>query len=393
MTTVITNKGIITMTNELTIIDVSGVTAVELFAKSENVEDLISKMEKEAKSFVWDISTEKGRKAIASFAYQIARSKTALDGLGKNLVADRKAEIAKVDAERKKIRDRLEVLQEEVRKPLTDWENKEKDRIIMHEQRILLISNLSVFDFSPETWQIEERLAALSFNYENFDFEEFSKRAIDAIEQTKKTLSEMLKSSKKRDADRLELEALRKAEDERKQRERDEEIKRAAAEKARKEADEEAAAKAKAEKDKADKEKRDIEEKAEQDRKDKEDAERRANEAFAAAKKAEADRIAAEKKAEADRVEAQEKADRDRKEAVERAKKEEHDRIAAEEKQKADEIAKREADKNHRAKINRAALTVIQSIVDECISQKTDIAKAIIVSIAKGDVPNIKINY
>jgi len=303
-----------------------------------------------------------------------------------------KAEIAKVDAERKKIRDRLEVLQEEVRKPLTDWENKEKDRIAKHESDLNEIEQLATFCVEPTTDLIEMRLDKLS-KVNLITFEEFSKRANASYEKAKQTLEEMLSVSKKRDADRLELEALRKAEDERKQRERDEEIKREAAEKARKEADEEAAAKAKAEKDKADKEKRDIEEKAEQDRKDKEDAERRANEADAAAKKAEADRIAAEKKAEADRIEAQEKADRDRKEAVERAKKEEHDRIADEEKKKADEIAKREADKNHRAKINSAALTVIQSIVDECLSQKTDIAKAIIVSIAKGDVPNIKINY
>lgn len=82
-----------------------------------------------------DLSTDAGRKRVASFAYKIARTKTALDGAGKDLNAALREQIDKVDARRRTMRDTLDDMADKARRPLTDWEAAEKDRL---EKRDLL---------------------------------------------------------------------------------------------------------------------------------------------------------------------------------------------------------------------------------------------------------------
>jgi len=95
----------------------------------EGLDDFLSKIKAETDKFVPDTTTAKGRKEIASMGYKVALSKTALDGLGKKLVEDWKNQAAKVDASRRKSREFLDNLRDEVRKPLTEWEVVEETRI------------------------------------------------------------------------------------------------------------------------------------------------------------------------------------------------------------------------------------------------------------------------
>ena len=69
--------------------------------------------------------TAKSRKTIASLADNGFRSKTTLDGLGKNLVAGLKKKTGAIAKERKKMRDYLDQLKAKTRKPLTDFEESE----------------------------------------------------------------------------------------------------------------------------------------------------------------------------------------------------------------------------------------------------------------------------
>lgn len=94
---------------------------VEIF-KDGGVDPLIDKIEAELSTYVFEIDTEAGRAQIASIARKVASSKVALDNAGKALVADKKKEISLVDAERRRVWDRLEQLQHKIRKPLTDFE-------------------------------------------------------------------------------------------------------------------------------------------------------------------------------------------------------------------------------------------------------------------------------
>lgn len=109
-----------------TVENLGNLTALSVFKTEAGVEPLISAVEKEVRSFVPDLTTDKGRKAVASIAAKVSRSKTALDGMGKDLVSGIKAEAKLIDAERKTIRDRFDALRDEARKPLTDWESEQK---------------------------------------------------------------------------------------------------------------------------------------------------------------------------------------------------------------------------------------------------------------------------
>lgn len=110
------------MSKELAI--VLPTNALEVYS-CDGIEDMISKIEKHARSIAPDLSTAKGRKAVASNAAQVSRSKTALDALGKNLVSGWKDKAKSVDVERKLMRDRLDDLRDEVRQPLNDWEKEQ----------------------------------------------------------------------------------------------------------------------------------------------------------------------------------------------------------------------------------------------------------------------------
>src|SRR5262249_26606591 len=135
-------------------------TPAQVFADN-GADALLDKIEKDARSLVMDISTEQGRKDCASAAYKIARSKTFLDDMGKNLVAEWKAKASKVDAERKKIRDRLDTLKDEIRKPLTDFENSETARIEEHEKQIATIMAFGTL-MSGSAHEIKTNFEAIS---------------------------------------------------------------------------------------------------------------------------------------------------------------------------------------------------------------------------------------
>ncbi|QIF58580.1 MULTISPECIES: cell envelope biogenesis protein TolA [unclassified Providencia] len=121
------------MANELVVIEKS--TALEVFKSSDSVEDIIRKVEQEVNSFIPDVSTAKGRKEIASLAYKVAQSKTYLDGLGKDLVAELKEIPKLIDANRRTVRERFDTLRDKVRQPLTEWEA-EQDRIKAEKQML-----------------------------------------------------------------------------------------------------------------------------------------------------------------------------------------------------------------------------------------------------------------
>lgn len=83
-------------------------TALAVYSAPNGLEPWLQQIRAEIDGFTPDISTRKGRDAIASMAYKVARSKTALDEVGKKLVADLKEVPKKIDAERKRVRDTLE---------------------------------------------------------------------------------------------------------------------------------------------------------------------------------------------------------------------------------------------------------------------------------------------
>ncbi|HIH5391478.1 TPA: hypothetical protein ACYSFR_000745 [Citrobacter freundii] len=318
---------------DLVVIEKSSAMAV--FTNNEQLDPIIEKIEKEARSLVPDVSTKKGRDAIASMAHKVARSKTYIDNAGKDLVAELKALPKQIDESRRIVRERLDALKDEVRRPLTEWEAE------------------------------QERIKA----------EEAAK--IKAEEDRKQFESDheiALLMNEKHDR-----EAKEKAEEAERQRiAHEEELKRQAAEQAKREAEEKAAAELAAAKKR---EEDAIAARAQAELLAKQAQERAEQEAKDAAAKAEAEKKAA---IEAEQRKAQEEADRIKREAEAK----EAARLA-EEKRNADEKAKREADVKHRKAIGTDIVNALTANTSISREQAIEVLKALM----DGLVPRTQINY
>ncbi|MDT9669362.1 hypothetical protein F6S25_21680 [Klebsiella pneumoniae] len=309
--------------------------AMAVFTNNDQLDPLIEAIEKEARSLVPDVTTKKGRDAIASMAHKVARSKTYIDNAGKDLVAELKALPKQIDESRRVVRERLDALKDEVRRPLTEWEA-EQERIKAEEAMLAL------------------HVEALAMN-EDFD------RQLAARIESDHEMALLMNDAFDRE------QAEKKAEAERQRIAREEEIKRLAEEKAKREAAEQA--------------QREIDAAAAREREAilaKERAEREQREA---AERAEREKQAA---VEAERRKAQEEADRIRREAEQR----EQARLA-EEKRKADEQARRESDVRHR----KAVGTEIVKALLANTSLTRDQAIEVLTAVKDGRIPHTGISY
>ena len=327
--------------------------ALAVFTSQEQLDPLIEAIEKEARSLVPDLSTKKGRDAIASMAHKVARSKTYIDNAGKDLVAELKALPKQIDESRRLVRERLDALKDEVRRPLTEWEA-EQERI------------------KAEEAMNAKHEEALAMNAE-FDLQRAAK--IEADHEMALLMNEKI--------DREREEARQKAEQAK--REHEERIKREAEEKARREAEEAA--------------KREIEAAAAREREATLAKERAERERIESEQRAEREKQEALAKAERERIAAEEKAKREKEEAIQReraaAEAREQARLA-EEKRIKDEEARRAADIAHQKKINNAAMAILMSTglseaaARECVCAIVKNQKALAASVQR---PPISINY
>ena len=223
-------------------------TALTVF-KDNSAEKLVNLIKEKARNeaSLFDINTAAGKAGIRSLAAKVAKSKTFLDGLGKDMVADWKEKSKLVDNDRKLIRDELDALRDEVRKPLTDLENAEKERLESIEYRIS-----QIFSLKPEFNTVVSLKEALT-NLEalnTFNFMEKTNIAIEVYSNKKKNLLIDLETAEKYELQQQELERLRKQEDERLKVEHEHRIAQEAAQKAKLEAEQAAQAIIKAEREK-----------------------------------------------------------------------------------------------------------------------------------------------
>lgn len=365
------------MMSELLVVE--KLTPIEVY-NSGNIDAILNKIAEDTRSQKLDISTEKGRKEIASLAYKVAQSKTFLDKMGKTLGDDARKTIDTLNAERKKCVDFLDKLKDEVRAPLTEWENKEKFRVANHESEILKITQGAAH--IEQNWNILtlEFISEKARELESIDrdWEEFQSRAASEISNAFAKLDQASAKLTKHLSEQAELIKFREAEAIRIQKERDEKIAFEAAEKAKREAE----LKAKEESERVAKENERVRLEAEQRAAA---IQREKDLAIQKAKEAE-ERIAREKQlAEQRAKEAAEKAEKDKQLAVENERK----RIEKENQIRIEAEQAREADKKHRAKINNAVVAGIMelSALDEAA------AKAVVIAIATGKVPHVRISY
>jgi len=185
------------MSVKIEVVEVNEDTALAAFSGEVKLQNILDYVANEARAYELDASTLAGRKEIASVAYNVSRSKTLIDSVGKGIVSEWKEKAKGVDAQRKLARDFLDDLRDEIRKPVNDWEEEQKR--IAEEERLK-----EEAEQAAKLADIERREAEL-------------KAKEDAIKQ-------------KEEAERIEKERV----------EREEQIAKEAAEKAKREVEEKA---------------------------------------------------------------------------------------------------------------------------------------------------------
>jgi len=177
---------------------------------------IIDAIENIATNRVMDVTTTDGKAEIRSMAHNIARAKVKIDNAGKDMVADMTKKVKAINSERKRGRERLEALQEKTRRPLTEFENKEKERVAEYETALVEMAKCKYFenDHNIRPIDIELRIDFLR-SIKDHDWEEFKSKADEVYHETLKYLSALLEERKQYESDQAELEQLRAKEKER----------------------------------------------------------------------------------------------------------------------------------------------------------------------------------
>lgn len=323
----------------------------------------------EAKGLTPDTKT--GLDQLKSEAYDLRRIKASIDNRGKEMTEHWRKQTAVVNAARKVINEKLDGLIEEVRAPVTKWEEAERVRKEEADRIIADLEKAHIVTLGMTADDVEQRLERIRGMNLNSDVLTVRiDMATDKRDEAVKALTEQLQLLRQQEAQAAELERLRK---------------------------EKAEADARAEREAA-------ERLAEQQRQERERAEqeRIAKAAEEAAETARAEAALEARAAEEERqrqAQAEIDAANARAAEAERAAQAERDRIAAEQRAREEAEAaaaeaqrQREADLAHRQQVIDAAVDALAG--DSGIPGLTrKLATSIIHAIEAGKVPAVSIKF
>ena len=374
--------------------------------KALNVEVLVTKLRAKHQDGFVDLSTDKGRRAVARNARSVVSMKTLIDKAGKEMNAHLREKINAVDDVRKHVRESLDALRDEIRKPLTDWEIQEEARIAQHKELIERIVQGSYVSQEDTSASIGERIAWMAgLDLSETALQEFSLHAKGKQEFALAQLRPALERAQQAEAERAELDRLRKQQAEKEAIEAEE----------RKELDHVEALR-----------KyiktvglgmiggqtypyailiRELEEKVipdiQQAGRYAEELETLRVQVLAdlysameedqkrfAAEEEKRRKLEADAAAEAARKEAEAKAEREKQALIEEQERKERERLAVEQRER-EEAEVRARDRDHRRKVNTTAAAAIMEAAD--IGENR--ANKLVSAIAAGEIPNINITY
>ena len=378
----------------ITIDDISADNAPTIYVTG-GLGQFFEAVQAEVTGEVPDLNSRKGRERIASLAAKVSKSKAAVEKPGRDYLKRLKEMPKVVEAELREFVTKMDNLRDATRQPLTEWEETEQARKDKHVDGIQAMKDFLIFEGAPSADQVGHIMAILELVAVNDTWEEFLPEAAQVKDETLAKLRNLLAERTQYEAEQAELIRLRAEAEAQAQRDRDAAIAQAAAEQARFQAEQ----RAQAERDAAARREQELLDQAAATQRaaaqaalDAEAAAERqrlqlelqAEQARTAAAQAEASRVAAEQRAEQDRI----AAIRRQEEAVEQARLDEVARANA----AADEILRqqqeRQADVAHKSKILGEAK---QALIGMNISE--ELAKAIVLKIARGEVPNVSIQF
>jgi hypothetical protein len=321
------------MTTELIIPEGRDLKKLFTAPEATDLETVLKDVEARARSETADVNTKAGRAALRTLAMQVAHCKTGLEEAAVICGKAAKTVTDGINARRRDFKARLDALRDEVRKPLTDWETAEDERVAVISGKI---DKLREIVETCANWNVaaaEDMLERVKLIPADEDtFAEFADIGIPAHADAVKALEAAIDAGKVRDAEAAELAELR-AESEA----------RAEADRLAREADEQTA----------------RDEEAERQR-------------VAQAEAAEVERVKREAKIKADA------------EAAERQ------RITAEAEAERKQDERRAANKRHRAKVRREAAAGFLKRFDNMGEAECD---ALVAAIEEGEIPHVQICF
>ncbi|WP_100633205.1 hypothetical protein [Pseudomonas qingdaonensis] len=348
------------------------------------LQQFIDLVKGEVQGEVPDLKTRKGRERIASLAAKVSKSKTAVEKPGRDYLRRLKEMPKVVEAELRDFVTKMDTLRDETRRPLTEWEAAEDERIDKHNDRLEWLRGLPLNLAGQTSPDVQALLDTAETVVIDESWEEFQAEASGAKDLAVKALRAILAETQRYEAEQAELGRLRREAEERAEQDRIRLAQETAVEQERQrvakeqQAEREAAAKREQDlKDQAAAQEREAENQRLQLKLQAEQAER-------ARVQAEADRVAAERRMEQERQAAARRAE----EAAEQARQEERRRADAAAAEIVRQQEARERDKAHRASINRSALEafIAGGMPEAC-------AKQAVTLIAQRKIPNVSISY
>lgn len=348
------------------------------------LQQFIDLVKGEVQGEVPDLKTRKGRERIASLAAKVSKSKTAVEKPGRDYLRRLKEMPKVVEAELRDFVTKMDTLRDETRRPLTEWEAAEDARIDRHNDAIDHMKGLSTELGALDAEQLQARITELSAFQLGEAWEEFEAEAARVKESSMSAIQAAITARQKYDTEQAELARLRREAEERAEQDRIRLAQEAAVEAERErvaqaqQAEREAAARREQELiDQAAAQEREAENQRLQLKLQAEQAER-------ARIQAEADRVAAEQRMEQER----QAAARREEEAAEQAREDERRRADAAAAEILRQQEARERDQAHKAKVMGEAKTALMSL-----NITEELARAIVLKIARREVPNITINF
>lgn len=188
---------------DLPILDINEDDQKALFKSDGNMSSYLKTVNEAVEKHVVDLTTAKGRNATKTFAAEISRTKTKLDGLGKGLKDHWQRQVNEVDGRRKSMRDTLDAAKLKARKPLTDYEDDEQTKNDAVNDALNDMHLMQQIPYGASVESINERISYLADIRKRNDWRGKEEQATNLIEttlnifnQVKQTIIEKIESER-----------------------------------------------------------------------------------------------------------------------------------------------------------------------------------------------------
>ena len=180
----------------------------QLFLDKQNFVPMLQQVKLIARGLVADPTSKEGASQRKALSRKIGSLKTAIEDEGKKVAAALKAKPKIVDATRKEVKDTLEMLQDELLKPLKEIEARQNE--------IIEISNLPASAIGCDSYGIQDVLNVLETHaHDEKYWQESYTEAVAALNESRRQLNAMLETQLKHEEQQREYERLKAEEAER----------------------------------------------------------------------------------------------------------------------------------------------------------------------------------